>query len=118
ADLGAPIKPGDSLAAAAAGRRAAQKVADSFNRKEHRTPSATTTGQPRANPYLETPSHGPQGKAKEPRQLIFNQKGKYIAQANALRRQAALEEMKKRIAEQARKAGLDEDRDIEKAFVV
>ncbi|EOO04306.1 putative u4 u6 small nuclear ribonucleoprotein prp3 protein [Phaeoacremonium minimum UCRPA7] len=43
---------------------------------------------------------------------------KYIQQANALRRQAALEAMKKRIAEQTRKAGIDEDMDAEKNFVV
>lgn len=70
------------------------------------------------NPYLDTPSAGvPAGKQRMPRQLIFNQKGKYIQQANALRRQAALEAMKKRIAEQTRKAGIDEDLG-EKNFVV
>lgn len=53
-----------------------------------------------------------------PRQLAFNQKGKYIQQGNALRRQAALEAMKRRIAEQTRKAGIDEDLDVEKNFVV
>ncbi|EFX00885.1 U4/U6 small nuclear ribonucleoprotein [Grosmannia clavigera kw1407] len=66
------------------------------------------------NPYLDnTPpapglAAGPVAKPREPRQLQFNQKGKYIQQGNALRRQAALEAMKKRIAEQARKAGMDE----------
>ncbi|RPB04173.1 PRP3-domain-containing protein [Choiromyces venosus 120613-1] len=48
--------------------------------------------------------------------LAFNQKGKYIEQANALRRQAALEAMKKRIAEAARKVGIDEDMHADKAF--
>lgn len=52
------------------------------------------------------------------RQLVFNQKGKYIQQATALRRQAALEQMRKRIAESSRKAGIDEDLDTEKAFLV
>lgn len=70
------------------------------------------------NPYLETPAVGvPSSKQRMPRQLVFNQKGKYIQQANALRRQAALEAMKKRIAEQTRKAGIDEDLG-EKNFVV
>ena len=50
--------------------------------------------------------------------LSFNQKGKYIEQANALRRQAALEAMKKRIAEAARKVGIDEDMHADKAFAV
>lgn len=74
---------------------------------------------PGFNPYLEAP--GTQvvsgGKQRTPRQLIFNQKGKHIQQANAIRRQAALEAMKKRIAEQTRKAGIDEDLG-EKNFMV
>jgi U4/U6 small nuclear ribonucleoprotein PRP3 len=79
-----------------------------------------TDGAKKTNPYLEdtssAPGHG--GKERQPRQLVFNQKGKYIQQANALRRQAALEAMKRRIAEQTRKAGIDEDLDMEKNFVV
>lgn len=55
---------------------------------------------------------------REPKHLVFNQKGKYIQQASALRRQAALENMKKRIAAQTRKAGIDDDLDVEKNFVV
>jgi U4/U6 small nuclear ribonucleoprotein PRP3 len=72
------------------------------------------------NPYIdETPGNQSSGgRQREPRRLIFNQKGKYIQQANALRRQAALEAMKKRIAEQTRKAGINEDLDVEKNFVI
>ncbi|KAK4166722.1 putative U4/U6 small nuclear ribonucleoprotein Prp3 [Cladorrhinum sp. PSN259] len=105
ADLNAPIKASDAL---------------KLSHGQRPTPKPKPFGDaPRVNPYLESSSnHGPTGKARESRQLIFNQKGKYIAQANALRRQAALEEMKKKIAAQARKAGLDEDRDIEKLFAV
>ncbi|KAI5457230.1 pre-mRNA processing factor 3-domain-containing protein [Mariannaea sp. PMI_226] len=72
------------------------------------------------NPYFD-PNLSAQptgGKTRQSRQLVFNQKGKYIQQANALRRQAALEAMKKRIAEQTRKAGIDEDLDVERNFVV
>ncbi|RHZ46674.1 U4/U6-U5 snRNP complex subunit PRP3 [Aspergillus thermomutatus] len=72
------------------------------------------------NPYFD-PSLGPKAtvaKPRQSRQLIFNQKGKYIQQAAALRRQAQLEAMKKRIAERARQAGIDEDLDVEKAFLV
>lgn len=74
----------------------------------------------RRNPYLDssTAHQGGSGKQRESRQLNFNQKGKYIQQANALRKQAALEALKKRIAEQTRKAGIDEDLDVEKNFVV
>ena len=53
-----------------------------------------------------------------PKALVFNPKGKYIEQANALRRQEALEEMKKRIAAAARKVGIDEDMHADKAFAV
>lgn len=77
------------------------------------------TAAPKANPYFdETLAAQPTGKPRQSRQLVFNQKGKYIAQANALRRQSALEAMKKRIADQTRKAGIDDDLDVEKNFVV
>ncbi|KAL2197272.1 pre-mRNA processing factor 3-domain-containing protein [Corynascus similis CBS 632.67] len=115
ADLSAPIKPGDSLRSAL-GQRSTTDAAKTAKGKPAAFSSTTHDGQ-RTNPYLDT-SSAPAVKAREPRQLIFNQKGKYIQQANALRRQAALEEMKRRIAEQARKAGLEEDRAVEKAFVV
>ncbi|KAL9095413.1 MAG: hypothetical protein Q9165_002284 [Trypethelium subeluteriae] len=71
----------------------------------------------RNNPYYDS-TLGRQANARprQTRQLLFNQKGKYIAQANALRRQVHLEEMKKRVAQVARKAGLDEAN--EKAFLV
>ncbi len=80
-------------------------------------PSAEET---RSNPYFDA-SLGAQTatlKSRNSRQLVFNQKGKYIQQATALRRQAALEQMKKRIAESSRRAGIDEDLDTEKAFLV
>ncbi|KAK4190297.1 putative U4/U6 small nuclear ribonucleoprotein Prp3 [Podospora australis] len=111
ADLNGPIKPSDSFRTPAGQRPTPASKPKPFG-------GAPAHDGPKVNPYLETPAHGPAGKTREPRQLIFNQKGKYIQQANALRRQAALEEMKKRIASQARKAGLDEDRDKEKAFIV
>jgi U4/U6 small nuclear ribonucleoprotein PRP3 len=72
------------------------------------------------NPYYDEglASQPTAGKQRHSRQLIFNQKGKYIQQANALRRQAAMEALKRRIAEQTRKSGIDEDLDVEKNFVV
>ncbi|PYH64245.1 U4/U6-U5 snRNP complex subunit PRP3 [Aspergillus vadensis CBS 113365] len=103
--------------------------------KSRRTESPATAGRPdragldlsgpsieeiKNNPYFD-PNLGPKAtvaKPRQTRQLIFNQKGKYIQQAAALRRQAQLEAMKKRIAERARQAGIDEDLDVEKAFLV
>ena len=74
----------------------------------------------RNNPYFDSSLGGQTGKLKSrpSKQLVFNQKGKYIAQANALRRQAALEAMKKRIAASSRKIGIDEDLDTEKNYLI
>ncbi|KAF2965815.1 hypothetical protein GQX73_g7761 [Xylaria multiplex] len=71
----------------------------------------------KSNPYYDASLGAPTVKPRQSRQLIFNQKGKYIQQATALRRQAALEALKKKIAAQTRKAGIDEDIDVEKNFV-
>ncbi|PGH11034.1 hypothetical protein AJ80_07310 [Polytolypa hystricis UAMH7299] len=82
--------------------------------------SGPTLEEARNNPYYD-PSLGAKtalAKPRHSRQLVFNQKGKYIQQAAALRRQAQLEDMKKRIAERARQAGIDEDLDVEKAFSI
>ena len=80
-------------------------------------PSAEET---RNNPYFDISLGGQTAtlKNRHSKQLVFNQKGKYIQQANALRRQAALEAMKKRIAESSRKIGIDEDLDTEKKYLV
>ncbi|KAM0717993.1 hypothetical protein Q7P37_006325 [Cladosporium fusiforme] len=56
------------------------------------------------------------GGDRKTRELMFNQKGKFIAQANALKQQARIEEMKKRIAMEARKTEIEEAGD--KAFLV
>jgi U4/U6 small nuclear ribonucleoprotein PRP3 len=72
------------------------------------------------NPYFD-PSLGPRNlvaKGRQSRELVFNKKGKYIQQAAALRLQAQLEESKRRLAERARLAGLEEELNTEKAFIV
>lgn len=71
------------------------------------------------NPYFDASLGGASSapRARKSRELLFNQKGKFIAQAAALRQQARLEDMKRRIAESARRAGLNEDRS-EQAFLV
>lgn len=119
-DLGQWKPPGSKStdqkpAGGAAGGPQAEQTRLSTNSKA----AASRGGQPGvSNPYLKPAAPGvPTGKQRIPRQLAFNQKGKYIQQANAIRRQAALEAMKKRIAEQTRKAGIDEDIG-EKNFVV
>ena len=73
----------------------------------------------RSNPYFDA-SLGAQTatlKARNARQLKFNEKGKYIAQGSTLRRQLALEAMRKRIAISSSKAKLDDD-PSEKNFVI
>jgi U4/U6 small nuclear ribonucleoprotein PRP3 len=44
--------------------------------------------------------------------LHFNAKGKYIQQAEEQRKEAKMEELRQRIAEQSRKAGLDSEFDV------
>ncbi len=73
----------------------------------------------RQNPYFDS-RFGAQTatlKTRNPKQLIFNQKGKYIQQATSIRRLNALEEMKKRIQASAKRVGLDED-PSEKNFLI
>lgn len=80
-------------------------------------PSAEET---RNNPYFDNSLGGQTAtlKNRHARQLVFNQKGKYIQQANALRAQAKLEAMKRRIAEKSRRIGIDEDLDTEKKYII
>jgi U4/U6 small nuclear ribonucleoprotein PRP3 len=100
-----------------------KEASQTASRSQHeplRSSSVQGSRDNEKNPYYDEAqaSQATGGKQRQSRQLVFNQKGKYIQQANALRRQAALEAMKKRIAEQTRKAGIDEDLDVEKNFVV
>lgn len=80
-------------------------------------PPVSTTVPPStdtANPYTSgsaTSSNdkGFEGAPRERagRSFRFNQKGKYVQIANQMRQQQQLEQLKQRIAESARKAGLD-----------
>ncbi|KAK3058135.1 U4/U5/U6 small nuclear ribonucleoprotein prp3 [Extremus antarcticus] len=90
--------------------------------------------RPKANPYLPAGEDGEQqapqfdaaiydptiavrkGGERKSKQLVFNQKGKFMAQANALRQQARLEDMKRRIAAETRKVEIEEASD--KSFLV
>ena len=82
--------------------------------------SGPSLEETRSNPYFDASLGAKTAtmKSRKHKQLVFNQKGKFILQAAALRRQAALETMKKRIAESSRKVGIDEDLDTEKGFLV
>jgi U4/U6 small nuclear ribonucleoprotein PRP3 len=108
-----------SLKPASKANEPAQSQSRSQN-DQSRNSSFRTGRENGSNPYFDESlaNQSAGGKQRQSRQLVFNQKGKYIQQANALRRQAALEAMKKRIAAQTRKAGIDEDLDVEKNFVV
>lgn len=55
-------------------------------------------------------------KERAGRGFRFNPKGKYVAMANQMRSDQQLEELKQRIAESARKAGLDSELGIEKSI--
>ena len=96
------------------------RQAQSGTKKEQLDLSGPSLEELKANPYFDT-SLGPANmslRARASRKLIFNEHGKYMQQAAALRKQAQLEEMKKRIAERARQAGIDEDLDTERAFLI
>ncbi|KIK68851.1 hypothetical protein GYMLUDRAFT_236749 [Collybiopsis luxurians FD-317 M1] len=81
-------------------------------------PPAPTPVPESANPYASGSSKdtGFEGAPKERsgRNFRFNVKGKYIALGNQMRQDQKLEALKQRIAESARKAGLDGDMGIER----
>ncbi|RMZ76417.1 hypothetical protein DV737_g4793, partial [Chaetothyriales sp. CBS 132003] len=88
-------------------------------KKEQLDLSGPSIEEIKANPYFDPNiGRGAVGKVRHSRQLIFNQQGKYIQQAANLRRLAQLEEMKRKIAEHTRAAGMDEELDLERAFLV
>ncbi|KAK7467209.1 U4/U5/U6 small nuclear ribonucleoprotein prp3 [Stygiomarasmius scandens] len=70
-----------------------------------------------ANPYASSSKDtGFEGAPKDRsgRNFRFNPKGKYVALGNQMRQEQQLEALKQRIAESARKAGLDGDMGIER----
>ncbi|KAL1960849.1 hypothetical protein VTO42DRAFT_5832 [Malbranchea cinnamomea] len=125
-DIGQDVRSGKNkqtlppkFATTMANRRTESPVPDSKS-KAQLDLSAPSIEELKNNPYFDPnlATKSVMAKPRLSRQLVFNQKGKYIQQAAALRRQAQLEEMKRRIAERARQAGIDEDLDVEKAFMV
>lgn len=77
--------------------------------------SGPSPDEVKANPYYDPSLQGPM--QRQPRHLQFNEQGKYIAQANAIRRQEKLDELKKKIAASTQKAA-DEDADVQKNYLV
>jgi U4/U6 small nuclear ribonucleoprotein PRP3 len=67
------------------------------------------------NPYFDPKTAG-QVRGRVPRAIVFNEHGKYLDQASKLRAQSRLEQIKKMLAQQARRAGLDEN--SERGFLV
>ncbi|KAF8970195.1 PRP3-domain-containing protein [Flammula alnicola] len=84
------------------------------------TPMPVATPSPAANPYsvASKESTGFEGAPREKagRKFHFNTKGKYVALGNQMRQEQQLEALKQRIAESARKAGMDGDLGIEKTI--
>ncbi|KAK9471396.1 pre-mRNA processing factor 3-domain-containing protein [Dipodascopsis tothii] len=72
---------------------------------------AAEDDDPSKNPFFD-PNIDARPKERAPRTLAFNPRGKYVEQGNALRAQARLEELKKRIQETSKKAGLDDEFDV------
>jgi U4/U6 small nuclear ribonucleoprotein PRP3 len=67
------------------------------------------------NPYYDPKSAG-QVRGRVPRAIVFHEQGKYLDQASKLRAQSRLEQIKKKLAQEARRAGLDEN--SERGFLV
>ncbi|KAB5592901.1 U4/U6 small nuclear ribonucleoprotein PRP3 [Ceratobasidium theobromae] len=83
------------------------------------TPTIERSGSASANPYASGGGAGggdgtfegatPAVKERIGRTFRFNQKGKYVALGNQMRQEAQLEVLKQKIAESAKKAGLDSE---------
>ncbi|PPQ70989.1 hypothetical protein CVT24_009944 [Panaeolus cyanescens] len=83
-------------------------------------PTPVAIASPAANPYSAAAKEptGFEGAPKERsgRKFNFNTKGKYVALADQMRKDAQLEALKQRIAESSRRAGLDGDLSIERGI--
>jgi len=85
-------------------------------------PSPVPAAEAKANPYFAKDAasgsfEGAAPKERTSKSLRFNQKGKYVQIANQVRREEQLEQLKQRIAESARKTGMDgEFEQVEKSI--
>ncbi|KAG9946448.1 U4/U6 small nuclear ribonucleoprotein Prp3, partial [Aureobasidium melanogenum] len=92
------------------------------NKKQKEEPAKQNpylTGEDQSTALQTEPFYDPslqKQKERKSKQLLFNQKGKFMAQAEALRQQARIEQMAKEMQEQARKKAIEEA--TEKSFLV
>lgn len=108
----APMAPKFSSVAANARLASSQPAAS--------TSTSKLLSAPTVNPYAApaTPSDDPSlaaeasSSSRPSRALKFNQKGKFIARGEELRKEIKMEELRKRIADAARKAGLEGEFDV------
>ncbi|WVW80025.1 hypothetical protein I302_101998 [Kwoniella bestiolae CBS 10118] len=84
------------------------------------TPGSPAPAAPVLNPYATTPTPSGSGTSipeeerapmRRSKKLQFSRAGKYVAQGEALRNEQKMEELRQRIAEASRRAGLDSEFD-------
>lgn len=114
-----PSKSSSQSKAASNVKNARSKPAPSKGKKQLDLSGPNLDEFQHDNPYFDASLGGKTAtlRSRGPRQLKFNEKGKYIAQAASMRRLEALEAMRKRIAASSKKA-LIEDDVAEKNFVI
>jgi U4/U6 small nuclear ribonucleoprotein PRP3 len=108
-----PDSTGPRFATTLGNRRPETPTADA--KPPAAAPKQTQGDEELENPYFD-PKAAALAKKRGPRVLAFNEHGKYLDQASKLRAQRRLEEIKKTLAIQARRAGLDEN--SERGFLV
>jgi U4/U6 small nuclear ribonucleoprotein PRP3 len=105
---------GPRFATTLGNRRTETPVVDS---KPRAAPRPTQQEEQRENPYYDPKAASlPGARTRVSRTLLFNEHGKYLDQASKLRAQGRLEQIKKMLAQQARRAGLDEN--SERGFLI
>lgn len=126
----AAMKAGSTPAKPATPDSSAPRFATTLGNRRPETPVADTRPTPAApkpkeqqeeeesfNPYFDPKAASqPGARTRVSKPLQFNEHGKYLDQASKLRAQGRLEQIKKMLAKQARRAGLDEN--SERGFLV
>ncbi|KAF2496625.1 PRP3-domain-containing protein [Lophium mytilinum] len=97
------------------GKPMAPKFATTMANRRGESPAADEEKEEK-NPYLDTTEKAGPDRSRLPRQIVMNQKGKYIEQGARLRRQEEMEALKRRIAAETRKKQLEESN--EKGFLI
>ncbi|KAF1354095.1 PRP3-domain-containing protein [Lizonia empirigonia] len=120
--------PKPATPAASASDPTGPRFATTLGNRRAETPTLDAQPRPQApkqqphdagfqNPYFDPhAATQPGARARPSRGLQFNEHGKYLDQASKLRAQGRLEQIKKMLAKQARRQGLDEN--SERGFLV